>query len=552
VRASCAFTTHTPVPAGNESFPMEVLDHYMRDYITQEVGIPWENFVDLGFEPGAGDRQNFSMTVLALKMSTKANAVAKLHGKVARDMWKGLWKNMPVEEVPIMGITNGIHTQTWLSKSMRQLFDQHVSVSWGKNEDEPEVWTRVKEIPDEELWNTKQAEKKRFIELIKVKVADDYSRRGESSKLIRETLQNLSSKILTIGFARRFATYKRATLFLRDLERIARILANEDRPVQMIFAGKAHPADTIGKEMIQAIVHASRDPRLNGRLIYLENYDMGIGRLMTRAVDVWMNNPIRPNEASGTSGMKVCPNGGINFSILDGWWDEAWTPEVGWKISSRAAFGNHEQQDEMDALALVDCLEQQIAPLYYMKNDAGFSSGWVQLMKNSIMKLTPQFSFLRMLKEYVNLSYVPVAQREAQLSKDDYHGLKALTAWKQMISSRFPTVEIARVEVRGIRSDELIEAGGELEINMYVRPGKLGPTEIRAEFIIGLRDGDQFAEKPEVIPFQSVQKLPREEGLLFSLRHTVQKSGNYLYAARVVPIHDLLTSSEETGLMCWG
>lgn len=552
VRSNCAFTTHTPVPAGNEVFDLEILEHYMRDFITAEVGIQWEQFVDLGFEPGQSAKQKFSMTVLALKMSSKANGVAKLHGKVSRDMWKSLWRNMPVEEVPIFPITNGIHTQTWMAKPLRQLFDQHLFVNWGKNEDEAEVWAKVKDIPDEEIWNTKQAQKKRFIELIKAKIADDYARRGESSRLIRETIGNLSSKTLTVGFARRFATYKRATLFLRDLDRISRILQSEDKPVQFIFAGKAHPADTVGKEMIKAIVQASRSPQLKGRLIYLENYDMGIGRLLTRGVDVWMNNPIRPLEASGTSGMKVCPNGGINFSILDGWWDEAYAQDVGWKISSRTEYRSREQQDEMDNLALLDCLEQQIVPLYYMKNEQGFSPGWVAMMKNSIGKLTPQFSTLRMLKEYVRLSYLPVAEREALLSHNDYSGAKALTGWKQMISARFATVQIARVEVRGIRSDELIEAGGTLDIHMYVQPGKLSPQELRAEFVLGIREGDGFSDRPEIIPFQTVKELPRGEGLQFSLSYTIKRSGNYLFAARVVPVHELLASSEETGLMCWG
>ncbi|MBX7139155.1 MAG: alpha-glucan family phosphorylase, partial [Oligoflexia bacterium] len=350
VRASTCFTTHTPVPAGNENFEMELLAHYMREYVADEVHINWEQFVDLGADRDATGRQIFSMTVLALKLSGRSNAVAKLHGKVSRKMWTHVWKNLDPEEVPIFPITNGIHTQTWLSPPMRQLLEKNLPIRWGQNDDDPEVWNSVEHIADDELWSARQQQKKRFIEMVKTKVSEDYTRRGETPKLIRETVRGLSSKFLTIGFARRVATYKRGALFLKDFERIARLLGNDERPVQLIIAGKAHPADGVGKQTIRQIVEASRAPELKGRLIYLENYDMGLGRLMTSSVDVWMNNPIRPMEASGTSGMKVCPNGGLNFSILDGWWDEAYDSRVGWKISSRTEFKNAEHQDEIDNL----------------------------------------------------------------------------------------------------------------------------------------------------------------------------------------------------------
>lgn len=553
VRASSCFTTHTPVPAGNETFDLEILGHYLRDYVTQEMKITWEQFLELGVDSTASGKQVFSMTVLALKLSSKSNAVARLHGRVSRGMWRHVWKTSALEEVPVFSITNGIHTQTWLSQPMRHLLEKHLGIQWGKNEDDPEIWKKVQQIPDEDLWNVRLQQKRRFVELIKTKVAEDYARRGENPKLIRDTVRGLSSKILTIGFARRFATYKRAQLFLRDFERIVRLVGNDDRPVQIVIAGKAHPADTVGKETIKQIVLASRSPEFKGRVIYLENYDMGIARLMTRGVDVWLNNPIRPLEASGTSGMKVCPNGGLNFSILDGWWDEAYQSDLGWKISSRVEYKNPEHQDEIDNLALLDTLEHQIIPLFYSQNEQGFSSSWMATVKNSMARLSPQFSTMRMLKEYWELSYLPTAERDQALLANDFHDVKALTAWKQTVASRFATVQISRVDVRGIRSDVLLEAGGKLEVDMYVYPGKMKPEELRAEFVMGVKgEDDNFADKPLAIAFDEVEYLPDSGQLHFHLKHTVEDSGNYIYAVRAVPVHKLLAYPQEMGLMCWG
>lgn len=551
VKASTVFTTHTPVPAGNETFSIEVLDHYLRDYVCGDIRIAWEQFIELGKEAKHRDEHNFSMTVLALKLSSKANAVAKLHGKVSRNMWQNVWKDITAEEVPIFPITNGIHTQTFLSKGMRQLYNEHLEIEWGKNEDDPDLWKGVYDISDEVLWEAKQKQKEKFIEFIRAKIERDYTRRGENPQLLRDTLAGLRPDILTIGFARRFASYKRANLLLRDFERAKRILTNTDHPLLLIFAGKAHPADGIGKDLIRQIVAASRSDEFKGRLIFLENYDMGIGRLLTRGVDVWLNNPIRPMEASGTSGMKLCPNGGLNFSILDGWWDEAYTPDVGWKISTRAEYRNRDHQDEIDNAAMLDTLEKEILPLYYDRNKAGFSPGWLKLVKNSIATLSPQFSTLRMVKQYLLQSYEPTAERDRLLKENEYQDIKKLTAWKQMISSRFASLQVTKVEVEGIRSDRLIQTGDELTVNVYVYPGKLAASEIQAEFVIGVRKGNDFVDKPQALPFREYQEVDGENVLHYKLKHKVSASGNYMYAVRVVPVHPLLSSPQETGLACW-
>lgn len=549
VKASTVFTTHTPVPAGNETFNMEVLGHYLRDYIA-ELGIAWEQFVELGKQDSQD--QEFCMTVLALKLSSKANGVAKLHGRVSRDMWKNIWKGVNVDDVPIFSITNGVHLQTFTSQPMRALLDRYIPIKWGRNEDDRNVWSKVHDIPDAELWRIKQQQKRDFIERLRAKITDDYTRRGEDPQLIKDTLRELSADHLLIGFARRFATYKRGDLFLRDWNRIVRILGNHDRPAHIIVAGKAHPADVMGKEIIKIIVNAARTPELKGKVIFLENYDMGIGRLLTRGVDVWLNNPIRPMEASGTSGMKVAPNAGLNCSILDGWWDEAYTPDVGWEINPGVEYRNREHQDEMDNVAMLDTLENEVIPLFYDRFEQELPAGWLRMVKTAMANTIPFFNTLRMVREYYNLSYLPTAKREQLLQQNNYQDIRALTAWKRMISARFGTVQIPKVEIKGITSDDILEPGGKVEVNMYVYPGQLEPQEIQAEFVFGVRQGNGFADRPQVVQFDDMHREPGSDILHYRLTHTIQVSGNYLYAVRVLPVHKLLSVPQETGLMCWG
>jgi alpha-glucan phosphorylase-like protein len=550
IKASTAFTTHTPVPAGNESFEAESLHHYLADYVVK-TGVQWEQFLELGRERADGNKQEFSMTVLALKLSSRANAVAKLHGKVSREMWNKVWQGVNVEEIPIFHITNGVHLQTWCSRGMRRLLSSKLPIQWGRNEDDPEVWAGVSQIPDEELWRVHQEQKRNFIHRIKSKIEADYTRRGESPQLIRDTVDNLSPEVLTIGFARRFASYKRADLFLRDWERIKRILCHPQRPVQIIIAGKAHPADGMGKAIIRKIVNAARSGDLKGRIVFLENYNMGIARLLTRGVDVWLNNPLRPHEASGTSGMKLGPNGGLNFSILDGWWDEAYRPGVGWEINAGTEFKNRDHQDERDNMAMLDVLEEQIVPLYYDRNERGHSPGWLAMMKSAIAEVSCRFNTTRMVREYYQESYAPIARRVQRMEADDYKGIKALTRWKRQISSRFASVYVSKVEIRGVTSD-LMEAGSELTVDIEVYPGKLKAGELRAEFVVGLRAGDAFADRPEILEFKPSGEQDDSGLLHFSLSHCIGQSGNYLYAVRVVPFHELLAAPQETGLVCWG
>ncbi len=548
VKASTVFTTHTPVPAGNEVFEFDLLRHYLSYYV-QKLGITWEQFIELGCENHIGDTDKFSMTVFALKLTSKANAVAKLHGVVSRKMWQNVWKGINEEDLPIFSITNGIHTQTWLSHNMRNLYDKYLQIKWGVDDDSLSVWSGIDKIPNEEFWTVKLDQKQKFIDRIKNKIRQDYERRGESRELIDETVNNLHADVLTIGFARRFATYKRSDLFLRDWDRIVRILSNQGKPVQIIVAGKAHPADVAGKEIIQHIVKASRAPELKGRVVFLENYDMGIARLLTRGVDVWLNNPVRPHEASGTSGMKVCPNLGVNFSILDGWWDEGYNENVGFKIDAGQEFNNRDYQDDMDNKAMLDMLENVIVPMYYDRNDKGYSEKWMRIAKNSVKELSPYFSTQRMLKEYYDLSYEPTSQRKFLLEQDDYKGLREITEWKRQISNMFSTVRILKINVDGITSD-LMPAGGKVTVSMLVDPGRLSKDELLSELVL-IRRGDSKEESLIVKKFD-FKEITEDNMLEYSLVFEIAESGNYSYAVRIMPYHRLLSSVKETGLVCWG
>ena len=549
VKASTVFTTHTPVPAGNEVFEFDLLRHYLSNYVAR-LGISFEQFIELGCENHVGDTDKFSMTVLALKLSSRANGVAKLHGVVSRNMWQNVWKGVNEEDLPIFSITNGIHTQTWLSNNMRKLYDKYVGIKWGENDDSLDAWKKVQNIPNDEIWSVKLDQKQKFIDRIKNKIRKDYEKRGEPRDYIETVINSLRADVLTIGFARRFATYKRSDLFLRDWDRIVRILSNHDRPVQIIVAGKAHPADVAGKEIIQHIVNASRAPELRGKVVFLENYDMGVARLMTRGVDVWLNNPVRPHEASGTSGMKVCPNLGVNFSILDGWWDEGYSEDVGFKIDAGKEFESREYQDDMDNRALLDVLENQIVPMYYDRNDRGYSDRWIQIAKNSVMKLSPYFSTQRMLKEYYDLSYNPTAYRSQILEQDNFAKLKELTDWKRKVSNSFSTVQITRLNVDGITSD-LMPAGGTVSVSMNVNPGRLDKNELLPEFVLLKRADNNKGDIITSKPFEFKQSLDNGE-LQYETSFDIAQSGNYSYAVRIMPHSDLLANAQETGLICWG
>ncbi len=403
------FTTHTPVPAGNDQFPIWLMDKYFNQ-VWPELGLTRDQFIDLGKQTQAwGD--TFVMPVLALKLSRHSNAVSELHGRVSRHMWQFLWPDRKEDDVPIRHITNGVHMGTWLARRMRVLFDRYLGSDWMQHLDDTEMWEQVESIPDSELWAVRRHLKRKLLNFANERVRQAWVSGNVHPVQVVAGGVLLEPYSLTIGFARRFATYKRGNLILRDLDRLLRIIHNPNMPVQIIFAGKAHPADEPGKLLIQQVYRTVKDSRAGGRLVFLEDYDMNLARYLVQGVDVWLNTPRRPNEASGTSGMKAALNGTLNFSILDGWWREGFNGDNGWTIGDERDYGDPNQQDEADAASLYDTLEKSIVPMYYSSRYAdNLSPEWISRIKSSIRTLAPQFNMRRMLTEYMDQMYLPALQ----------------------------------------------------------------------------------------------------------------------------------------------
>lgn len=550
VKAASVFTTHTPVPAGNEAFSATLMRQYFARYAEEKLSISFNHLMEMGLSKAGDTNSPFSMTVLALKLSSRANGVSKLHGKVCQDMWQHVWKNVAIEEVPIISVTNGIHLTSWMGTNIKHLLERYLEIVWDTNQDNPDIWLGIDRVPSELLWFEHNQQKKRLLDILKYKLFRDLTRRGESPRFINESISALNPDALTIGFARRFATYKRATLLFRQRDRLVELLNDPEHPVQIIFAGKAHPADVLGKELIKTIVQESRSEEFRGKIFYLENYDVWLGRILTQGVDVWLNTPIRPHEASGTSGMKVVPNGGLNCSILDGWWDEAYDPSSGFAIKSVVmSSSDYARLDEMDNNALFKLLKEEILPAYFNVDKAGVPTKWILMMKEGLKKFAPMFSTMRMVDEYYRRLYLPTAIRSATLREQDCAGILELTEWKRKIEARFSTVQIEHVRMQGIDGNT-INATTPLQIEMVVNPGKMRPDELQAELFIGPDEDDEGIEEMKTVRFEQVETISGA-WLKFRLTYQLESSGTFRYTVRVVPTHPLLSCVQETGLVNW-
>jgi starch phosphorylase len=408
VAAMTVFTTHTPVAAGHDRFGPELVEEHLGP-LREALHLSYEDFLALGRVHPHDGHELFCMTVLALKLSRHANGVSALHGRVSRRMWQPLFPNRTEEEVPIGHITNGVHVLTWLAPQMRDLYDRHLGPDWHMHMGHPEIWRRIDTIDDAELYETQQILKARLIEFVRRRLVAQSRRRGEGDAAVRRAESVLDPEVLTIGFARRFATYKRANLVMRDAERLAEIVNASDRPVQLVFAGKAHPEDQLGKELIQSIVRLSRDERFAHRIVFVEDYDMNVARHLVQGVDVWLNNPRRPQEASGTSGEKVLLNGGLNCSIPDGWWAEAYDGQNGFSIGNGQTHADPRVQDERDQQALLRTLVEEVVPLYYTRDKDQLPRGWIARQKNAMRSLGWRFNADRMVKDYALHAYLPAA-----------------------------------------------------------------------------------------------------------------------------------------------
>jgi starch phosphorylase len=546
VAAANVFTTHTPVPAGNDSFPREMMRKYFGAF-ARELNIPFDELFSFG-QTRVDPNDPFSMTILALRLSRHANAVSKLHGKVTRSLWKDVWAGVPVDEVPITSITNGVHTKTWMAPEFSALYDKHLG-AWEEHLIEPDFWRGVIDIPDAQLWETHQKLKLRLIEFVRDRVRRRLERVGESPEVIRRANRILDPEILTIGFARRFATYKRGTLLFSDKERLKRLLNDTTRPVQFIFAGKAHPRDDAGKALIQEVYKLSRESGFENRVVLLEDYDSYIARRLVQGVDLWLNHPLRPLEASGTSGMKLAPNGGINLSVLDGWWREGYNGNNGWAIGAEIDNGTVEFQNEVDANSLYQLLENQIIPLYYAKPDGKLPLAWLQLMRESIRSVTPVFNTQRMMKEYTERLYIPAAKSHEDFSRDSCGAATQLSHWKAQMRKDWPQVQIFDVQV-GNKDRQTILVGESLQISARVHLGAVDPKHVRVEAYHGEADNGAIRNPTATILNQSSQ-ADGDGNYLYQGSVPSTESGTYGFSVRVVPTHPSLMQAHELRLIAW-
>jgi starch phosphorylase len=547
VAAGTCFTTHTPVPAGNDIFPITLMDHYFSAYLPQ-LKISREEFLGLGRQNPRDDHEQYCMTVLAIRLANTSNGVSKLHGHVSRKMWRAIWPELPEAELPIGSITNGVHTRSWLAAEMAQLYDRYLGIQWEERPTDYGIWRRVEHIPDAELWRTHERRRERLVAFARHRLKQQLKRRGAPPAEVARAEEVLDPEALTIGFARRFATYKRGTLLFRNLERMGAIINHKDRPVQIIFAGKAHPRDHGGKELIAEILHIARRQEFRRRVVFLEDYDMNMARYLVQGVDVWLNNPRRPLEASGTSGMKVCCNGGINLSIRDGWWDEAYAQDNGWAIGAGEEYTDLTYQDDVESRAIYDLLEQELVPLFYTRSSDGLPRGWLKVMKRSMSTICPFFNTNRMVQEYIEKCYWPSAQRYEGLAADNLRTARALAEWRRGLSRGWGQVRVEAVEANGA---DPLHVGKELEVKARVHLGGLTPDDVQVQLFHGVVDS--LGEIPHP---QTVVMSPNgsHEGTTWTFHGNLRcrTSGQHGYAVRVLPKHRDLTNAFEPGLVCWG
>src|SRR6202045_2689387 len=545
VAAASVFTTHTPVPAGNDSFSREMMRKYFAP-LAKELGISFDELFRFG-QASVDPADVFSMTILALRFSRHVNGVSKLHGEVSQMLWKDVWAGVPVHEVPITSITNGVHTKTWMAPEFSALYQKHLG-DWEEHITDEDFWRRVIDIPDAQLWDTHQKLKLRLVEFVRERVRMRRERIGDSPEAIRNVSRILDPEILTIGFARRFATYKRGALLFSDKERLKRLLNDTTRPVQFIFAGKAHPRDDAGKALIQEVYKFSREAGFENRIVFVEDYDSYIARRLVQGVDLWLNNPLRPLEASGTSGMKLAPNGGLNLSVLDGWWAEGYNGHDGWAIGAEIVDGTVEFQNETDANSLYQLLENQIIPLYYAKPDGKLPLAWLQLMRESIRSVTPIFNTHRMVKEYTERLYVPARRSHENFSHNGCQAATQLSQWKSKMRKDWPQVRIHDVQVAN-KDRQNILVGESLEVSAHVYLGDVDPNHVRVEAYHGEADNGGIKN-----PSVSVLNASGQNGdgsYLYQGSVPASESGAYGFSVRVVPTHPHLMQSHELRLIAW-
>ncbi|MGI8492884.1 MAG: alpha-glucan family phosphorylase [Acidimicrobiales bacterium] len=562
VRSATIFTTHTPVPAGIDRFPRPLMELYFSRW-AQECGVSIDTLMHLGHFPNEEPDAPFNMAVMGLRLAGLSNGVSRLHGATSRHMFSPLWPTIPVEEAPIAAVTNGVHGRTWVSSEMDDLLSKYVSPAW--DEAGPDEWARIDDARDDELWRAREQGRSALVSFVRERLARSLLERGVSITDAAWADDVLDPRFLIVGFARRFAAYKRATLLLSQPDRLRRLLLDEERPLQLVFAGKAHPADDVGKEMISELVRFSRDPIVRHRITFVENYDISVARMLYQGSDVWLNTPRRPMEASGTSGEKAALNGALNCSILDGWWDECFDGSNGWAISSAETYDDLAHRDHVEADSLFEILENQIVPLFYDRRGGRYPRPWAERIKASLRSLGPKVQASRMVEDYVEQMYEPIAARADRISADGGAPARELAAWKKQVISAW-----SGVEVLGVDTDDgspVIDLGGVCEVVAEVALGALTPDDVAVELVHGPVGGADELTRSEVVVLTCEGALPGEDqGALageraqgghpgslhrYRGRFSCNQAGRHGYTVRVLPAHADLAVPAEMGCVAW-
>ncbi len=536
VRASGLYTCHTPVPAGHDYFEEGLFYKYMGDYVAK-LGIEWKDLIGMGRQNPEDNNEKFSMSVFALNTCQEANGVSELHGEVSRKMFAPIWQGYFPEELHVGYVTNGVHMPTWAASDWKALYKQTFPKNWWYDQSNPKMWQPYQDLPDEVIWNTRMSLKVKLIDYIKEKFRDDWMQsQGDPARIVK-AVNEMKAKNLIIGFGRRFATYKRAHLLFNDLERLKRLVNNPDYPVQFLFTGKAHPADGAGQGLIKRIIEVSRMPEFLGKIIFLENYDMRLAKRLVSGVDIWLNTPTRPLEASGTSGEKAQMNGVLNFSVLDGWWKEGYVEGAGWALTDKRTYENQAHQDQLDAATIYQLLENEIIPLYYDKNEQGYSPRWIQVIKNSITKITPHFTTKRMMDDYFDKFYNKLSSRHALLAADNYKVARSIAAWKENMAAHWDDIEVVSVK-NGDTLQHQPSVGETHKIEVVLDTHDLRDNGLGID-LVAVRTSQHNNDKLyDVRPLE----LIAAEGsrLTFAIEYRLDYAGAMRFGLRMYPKNDLL------------
>ena len=561
-KAGNVFTMHTLVKAGLDEFAVELMDKYFGSYFPK-LEINRNRFLALGRILPDDDSEPFKMSILAIRLSSCRNAVSKLHGQVSRETWSGLWPGVPVDEVPINSITNGVHIKTWLSAEMNALYERYFGTNWTDETLDKSVWKNIANIPDEELWQAHQRCKEHLIVFARNRLKARIQRRGTYHTELNRAEEVLDPEALTIGFARRFVSYKRADLVLKDPNRLMKLLTDSNRPVQLIFAGKAHPRDTEGKEIIRQIIHFAAQDDVRRRVVFLEDYDVNVARFLVRGVDVWLNTPRRPMEASGTSGMKAAINGALNISTLDGWWCEGYTPEGGWVIGAGESYEDCEDtgsQDTVESQAIYNLLENEVIPLFYTRSADNLPRAWIRRVKNSIECIAPRFNTHRMVGEYTRKFYNPAAAKWSYLTAQDCSRARTISMWKSDMKKAWPKVEIKDVQLQVHNGEENVQlntkqsqlkVGSQLSIRALVKLADIRPDDVSVEFYHGPVDAWGNIRDGSVVRMDCKEAPQQDSEHWFTGVMPCRNTGRHGVAVRVLPKHPDLFNHYELGLILW-